>query len=62
MKGSLGLMLPQDRLAVTDPDAPLMRQKNGSFAPGVNVQAVLTWIRARSSTRSWWAGVTSGRG
>ena len=36
-----GLDKPKDRLTVTDPDAPLMRQKDGSFAPGVNVQAVV---------------------
>ena len=35
-----GLDKPDDRLTVTEPDAPLMRQKDGSFAPGVNAQAV----------------------
>lgn len=35
-----GLDKPEDRLTVTEPDAPVMRQKDGSFAPGVNAQAV----------------------
>ena len=35
-----GLTQPDDRLTITEPDAPLMRQKDGSFAPGVNAQVV----------------------
>ncbi len=35
-----GLDKPEDRITVTKPDAPIMRQKDGSFAPGVNAQAV----------------------
>jgi len=37
---SRGLDDPSDRITVTEPDAPLMRQKDGSFAPGYNAQAV----------------------
>jgi transposase len=35
-----GLMQETDRLTVTEPDAPLLKQKNGSFAPGYNAQSV----------------------
>jgi len=35
-----GLTGADDRLTVTEPDAGLKRQKDGSFAPGYNVQAV----------------------
>jgi transposase len=35
-----GLTEADDRLTVTEPDAGLKRQKDGSFAPGYNAQAV----------------------
>jgi transposase len=35
-----GLTEASDRLTVTEPDAGLKRQKDGSFAPGYNAQAV----------------------
>jgi transposase len=35
-----GLMADSDRLTVTEPDAGLKRQKDGSFAPGYNIQVV----------------------
>ena len=37
---SLGLNGDEDRLTVTEPSAKLLRQKNGSYAPGYNIQAV----------------------
>ena len=36
----MGLSGEKDRLNTTEPSAKLMRQKNGSFAPGYNIQAV----------------------
>lgn len=37
---SLGLEKPEDRITVSEPQARMRRQKNGSYAPGYNVQAV----------------------
>ncbi|NCA83789.1 MAG: IS1182 family transposase [Opitutae bacterium] len=37
---SLGLLGEEDRLTVTEPEAGLKRQKDGSFAPGHNAQVV----------------------
>ena len=35
-----GLNESSDRLTVTEPDAGLKRQKDGSYAPGYNAQVV----------------------
>jgi len=37
---SLGLDKPEDRITVTEPSARMRRQKDGSYAPGHNVQVV----------------------
>jgi len=38
---ALGLTNPEDSVTTTDPSARLLRQKDGSFAPGYNLQAVV---------------------
>lgn len=40
MMTARGLKHEKDKMNTTEPDAPLRRQKNGSYAPGYNVQAV----------------------